>query len=111
MVRIFPRASEEEAVRALLAEALGLTRAQPGCLGCTVATEFDPPAILYMEIWQSRNDLMTRLHSAEYAKILATMNLSTTKPDISIYEIIDQRGLEMIETIRMARHDTERKGR
>jgi hypothetical protein len=54
---------------------------------------------------------MTRLQSAEYAKILATMDLSTTKPDISIYEIIDQRGLEMIETIRMARHDTERKGR
>jgi hypothetical protein len=64
-----------------------------------------------MEIWQSRNDLMTRLQSVEYAKILATMELSTTKPDISIYEIIDQRGLEMIETIRMARHDTERKGR
>jgi len=102
MVRIFPHADEMEEVRGFLAGILGPTRVQPGCLGCTLATESDPDALLYMESWQSKDDLLRRLQSDEYAKILATMELSAMKPEVCVYEVINQQGLEMIEKVRSA---------
>jgi quinol monooxygenase YgiN len=101
MVRIYPSADEMEAVRGFLVGLLGPTRVQPGCLGCTLATESEPDALLYMEIWESRTDLLHRLQSAKYSMVLATMELSTRKPDLCVYEVIDQHGMELIE---IARH-------
>jgi quinol monooxygenase YgiN len=101
MVRIFPHSNDEEAVRGFLAGVLGQTRVQPGCLGCTLATEYEPDALLLTESWQSKEDFLRRLQSDEYSKILATMELSTRKPEVCIYEIINEQGLELIEKVRM----------
>jgi quinol monooxygenase YgiN len=105
MVRIFPHADEEDAVRVFLAGVLGPTRVQPGCLSCTIATETDPDALLYTESWQSKDDLLRRLKSDEYKKILETMELSTRKPEVCVYEVINQQGLELIEKVRMSNQD------
>jgi quinol monooxygenase YgiN len=102
MVRIFPHSNDEEAVRGFLAGVLGQTRVQPGCLGCTLATEYEPDALLYTESWQSKDDLLRRLKSGEYAKILESMELSTRKPEVYVYEVINQQGLELIERVRMS---------
>ena len=107
MVRIFPHSSDEEAVRGFLAGVLGQTRVQPGCLGCTLATEYEPDAILLTETWQSKEDLLRRLQSDEYAKILATMELSASRPEVCVYEVTGQEGLELIEKVRMAGQDAE----
>jgi quinol monooxygenase YgiN len=101
LVRIFPSAKELEAVRLFLMGLLEPTRVQPGCLGCTLATESDPEALLYMETWQSMEHLLPRLRSEEYGKVLATMELSTSKPDVWIYEISNEQGLELIERARL----------
>ena len=105
LVRFYPRPDRQDAVRRFLAGILGPTRVQPGCLGCTLATESDPDALLYMEIWESEADLLKRLRSDGYARVLATMELSTTKPEVCIYEVISHRGLEWIENLRMANHE------
>jgi quinol monooxygenase YgiN len=105
MVRIFPHSNDEEAVRGFLAGVLGLTRVQPGCLGCTLATEIEPDALLLTETWQSKEDLLRRLQSDEYAKILATMELSACRPEVRFYEVTGQQGLELIERVRMAHQD------
>jgi quinol monooxygenase YgiN len=102
MVRIFASADDKEAIRGFLLGLLGPTRVQPGCLGCTLGSESEPDAILYMERWQSMDDLLRRLKSDEYGKVLATMELSTHKPDVFVYEVTDQQGLELIERVRMA---------
>jgi hypothetical protein len=58
-----------------------------------------------METWQSREHLLRRLRSEAYAKVLATMELSTSKPDVWIYEVANEQGLELIEKARMASTD------
>ena len=81
------------------------TRVQPGCLSCTLGSESDPEALLYMETWESMDDLLRRLQSVEYGKVLATMELSVSKPDVYVYEVMSQRGLELIERVRMTDQD------
>jgi len=105
IARIFPPADEKEAVREFLVSVLGSTRVQPGCLGCTLATESDPDALLYMETWESEEGLLRRLQSDQFGKVVATMELSTRKPEVHIYEVINEQGLELIESVRMANQD------
>ncbi|MBP1648754.1 MAG: Antibiotic biosynthesis monooxygenase [Bacteroidetes bacterium] len=107
LVRIFPSASDQEAVRGFLTGLLEPTRVQRGCLSCTLAIESDPDAFLYMECWESKADLLRHLRSDEYAKILAMMELSTRKPDVSVYDVANEQGLELIEKVRMADPDSE----
>jgi quinol monooxygenase YgiN len=102
IVRIFPSANEREAVRGYLGTLLRSVRAQPGCLGCSLSTESDPEALVLSESWESEKDLVRRLQSTGYAKILATMEMSIRKPEVFIYEVVHQHGLELIEKIRMA---------
>jgi quinol monooxygenase YgiN len=102
MVRVFPKDSEMGAVRGFFANLLGPTRVQSGCLGCSLATESDPDAILYMETWQSEDYLLRRLHSNDYGKVLAVLEASLISPQVCIYEVINQQGLEFVERIRMA---------
>jgi quinol monooxygenase YgiN len=102
MVRIYPNADEIDSLRGFLTGLLGPTRVQPGCLGCTLATESEPDALLYTEIWESKADLLRRLQSEKYSKVLATMELSTRKPDLCVYEVVDQHGMELIENARRA---------
>jgi quinol monooxygenase YgiN len=102
MVRIYPSPGEIEAIRGFLVGLLGPTRVLPGCLSCTLATESEPDAILYTEIWESKADLLNRLQSEKYSKVLETLELSTRKPDLCVYEVIEQHGLELIENARKA---------
>jgi quinol monooxygenase YgiN len=100
LVRLFPEAEKIDAVRRFLEGLLGSTRVQPGCLGSTVALESQPEALLLVESWQSEEDLLRRLRSEEYGKVLATMELSRRKPEVVIYEVVGQKGLELIERAR-----------
>ena len=102
MVRIYPSADEVEVIRGFLVGLLGPTRVQPGCLGCTLATESEPEALLYTEIWESKADLLHSLQSEKYSKVLATLELSTRKPDLCVYEVVEQHGMELIENARKA---------
>jgi quinol monooxygenase YgiN len=104
MVRIYPRADEISKVRDFLGGIVGPTRVQPGCLGCTLAIESEPEALFYMETWESKRDLLRRLESAEFSKILETMELSAVKPEVCIYEVVGKHGLELIEDVRTTSH-------
>ena len=105
LVRLFPDTEKRDAVQRFLEGMLGPTRVQQGCLGCTLAVEYHPDALLLMESWHSEEDLLRRLRSDEYAKVLATMELSSTKPEVLIYEVTGQRGLELIERARESCQD------
>jgi quinol monooxygenase YgiN len=105
LVRLFPDAEKRDAVQRFLEGILGSTRVQQGCLGCTLALESNPDALLLVESWQSEEDLLRRLRSDDYAKVLATMELSNRKPEVLIYEVARQRGLELIEQARESCQD------
>jgi len=103
IVRIFPNADEQEAIRGFLSALLRPVCAQLGCLGCSLAVESDPDALVLTETWESERDLVRRLQSEGYAKVLATMEMSTKKPEVLIYEVVSQHGLESIEGVRIVR--------
>jgi quinol monooxygenase YgiN len=100
MVRVYPSSADTESVRRFLLGILGPTRVQPGCLACTLASEAEPEALLYMETWESRGDLLKRLQSAEFGKILEAMESSACAPEFSVFELTNQQGLELIERVR-----------
>jgi quinol monooxygenase YgiN len=100
-VRIFPHPYEKESVRRFLSGLLGPLRVQTGCLDCSLITESHPDALLLTEAWKSEKDLLRRLRSEGYAKVLGAMELSVRKPDVSVYEVINQRGLEFVQRARM----------
>lgn len=108
LIRIFPGGDELEAARGFLVGLLEPTRVQPGCLGCTLATETDPDALLYMESWESIEALLGRFRSDEFTKVLMMMELSTSKPDVCVYEVSNQQGLELIEKVRLASQEHDR---
>ena len=105
VVRIFPCPNEKETVQGFLGALLRPVRAQLGCLGCSLTVELDPDALVLIETWASEKDLVRRLQSDGYAKVLATMEMSLRKPDVFICEIVNQEGLELIERVRMATMD------
>jgi hypothetical protein len=57
-----------------------------------------------MESWQSRRELLMRLESAEFSKVLRALELSATNPEVSIYEVVRKHGLELIEEVRTTSH-------
>ncbi|MBP1648103.1 MAG: Antibiotic biosynthesis monooxygenase [Bacteroidetes bacterium] len=101
IVRIFPNADEKNTIQGFLGALLRPVCVQLGCLGCTLARESDPDALVLIETWESEKDLVRRLQSDGFAKVLATMETSTKKPEVFIYEVVDQHGLESIEKVRM----------
>ena len=60
---------------------------------------------MFMETWASKDDLLRRVRSNGYAKILTTMEISLSKPDVHVYEIVKQQGLEFIEGVRLGGQD------
>jgi quinol monooxygenase YgiN len=101
IVRIFPTAKEKEAIRGFLGALVRPVCMQRGCLGCSLALESDPDALVLTETWESEEYLVRRLQSDGYAKVLATMEMSIKRPEVFIYEVVHRHGLESIERIRM----------
>ena len=101
IVRIFPTAKEKEAIRGFLGALVRPVCMQAGCLGCSLAMESDPDALVLTETWESEEHLVRRLQSDGYAKVLATMEMSIKKPEVFIYEVVSHHGLESIEKARM----------
>jgi hypothetical protein len=55
-----------------------------------------------METWESMSDLLRRLQSVEFAKVLEAMESSASEPEFSVFELTNEQGLELIERVRKA---------
>jgi len=53
-----------------------------------------------METWESMDDLLRRLQSVEFGKVLEAMESSACAPEFSVFELTHQQGLELIERVR-----------
>jgi len=68
----------------------GQTRVKTGCLDCAVyETRDQKHSILYVEQWQSREGLNRHIRSDHYLCILAAIELSSERPEISFHEASD----------------------
>ena len=80
---------------------IGPIEAQPGCMLCRLYCETDDDAaLLLMQKWCSRQDLKKSIHSDDFKRILAAMDLAVEEPKILFYKVENVSGFELIERIR-----------
>jgi quinol monooxygenase YgiN len=84
-----------------LASLVGPIQVQPGCLGCrllkSAATE---RGICVLARWETQKDLIRHLQSDVYKKLLLLMELSATPPVVEFFDVLEIRGLDLVEAAR-----------
>ena len=71
-----------EVVRTLR-QLTGPVRVQEGCLGCRILQDLERPGCFVLEVeWEGREELDRHLRSADFRKILAIMECSSTAPEL-----------------------------
>ncbi len=77
-------------------------RLKRGCLRCGIYEEYDEDRlILYLEQWQSKEEMNWHIQSNLYLRILNAMDLCVEKPEISFNEVSDTKQLELVEALRL----------
>ncbi len=73
-----------------------------GCLESGIYQECDQNlTILYVEKWQSKEEMDRHIQSGLYLRVLNTMDLCREKPDISFHDVSDTKGLERVSGLRL----------
>ncbi|MGH7492603.1 MAG: putative quinol monooxygenase [bacterium] len=100
-VRIVLLSEKRDEILEVLSHVQGLMRSLSGCLSCAIYEEYgEPPAILYLEQWRSKEDLYRHIRSPWYLQVLAAMDLASEQPEISFHEVANSHGMELIEALR-----------
>lgn len=77
------------------------TRAEPGCLSCSVYQDTENECLLvFEEKWRSDEDLQRHLRSEVYQRVLLVMEMALIPPEIRFDTITDSGGVEVIEGAR-----------
>jgi len=101
MVKISPVPGREKEIIDILLSVRGPTLADAGCLECSILEEHDDEkAILYLEKWQSGEQLCNHIRSAIYSRVLKALELSDREPEIWFHEITGAQGMAVIERLR-----------
>jgi quinol monooxygenase YgiN len=84
-----------------LAALVGPTRAQPGCLRCTLLRDAENPAAFELvEEWASRADLDVHFRSEDCRRLLAAVDRAHAPPVFRIHTLAACGGIEAIAAAR-----------
>ena len=101
IVKIFPVSAKGQEILDILLSVRGPTLAASGCLECSIYTEHgEEHAIVYLEKWQSKGEMITHIRSTLYPRVLKALELSDGQPEIIFYEIAATHGIDFIERAR-----------
>jgi len=79
----------------------GVARGRTGCVDSGVYEQcYEERAILYLEQWQSREELSRHIQSELYLRVLLVMELASRQPEISYYDVSEVKGMAWIEDLR-----------
>jgi quinol monooxygenase YgiN len=100
-LEIVPTSRKREAVLDILRSVETFTRMKAGCLNCGIYERHsDERTILYIEEWDSREELYDHIRSDLYFRILAVMELATRVPQLHFHEASETMGMELIRQLR-----------
>jgi len=86
-----------EIVRLLLS-LIEPTRVETGCISCGLYKDLhDPSIIIWVEEWNTQEDLERHLRSRQYKKILAAFDMSSEQPDMRFNTVVETKGMKLIE--------------
>ena len=81
---------------------IGPMRAQPGCICCALYQEVgEGDHFLYLEAWETQEQLERHMRSARYERLLTVMDDSIQQPALRYQTISAVKGLEYLEAVRM----------
>jgi quinol monooxygenase YgiN len=81
---------------------LGPVRVEPGCLACGLYEGIcDRDALLYVEEWETPEQLERHMRSARYGRLLAVMETSSRPPVLRYHTISCSKGLEYLQAVRL----------
>ncbi len=84
-----------------LASLTGPREVLPGCLSSRILQSWHDSDELLVEIdWESKEDLIRYLQSADYKRLLLLMELSPKAPVIQFFSVVELRGLDLVEMAR-----------
>ena len=79
---------------------LGPVRVEPGCLWCGLYQEAgNGEDLLYVEEWETAEQLERHMRSARYERLLALMEASDGPPVLRYHSISGAKGLEYLEAV------------
>jgi quinol monooxygenase YgiN len=101
IVKIAPLPDKRKEILSILRTIKGPIQALSTCLYCCICEEEgDDGVIIYLEHWQSWEDVMRHIRSDLYTRMLEAMELSREMPDVGFYEVSAMRGMELIGAVR-----------
>ena len=80
-------------------------QAAPGLVSCHLYQEAEEPNVIcYVEEWQTPEDLDRQIRSVHYTHLMTLAEVAAKPPQIRVNWIADVRGLEYLETVKLAGH-------
>jgi quinol monooxygenase YgiN len=94
----------------LLSSVIDRTCSKPKCRSCRVERDVtDETLIHYTETWDSDDAFQRHLHSPEFWRVLLTMDLCCEEPEISIGDLSNRQGMDVLRELRRTQqHPTEK---
>ena len=92
---------ETEILGAAMQSLMVATRAEPGCVSCSLSTQLgERTGFHYEEEWKSESDLKQQLRSGRFAKLAHLMESAMERPRIEFWLPDGTRGIEYAEEVR-----------
>jgi quinol monooxygenase YgiN len=81
---------------------MGPVRVEAGCLGCGLYQAIgNEDVLVYVEEWETPEQLERHMRSARYERLLAIMETSAQPPLLRYHVVSHVKGLEYVEAIRL----------
>lgn len=101
LLQLIPSARKRDAVIDILKSVEALTRLKAGCVYCGIYEGCSAErSILYLEEWESKEQLYAHIQSDMYFRVLAAMDLAARAPDLRFHEVSEPVGMELIRSLR-----------
>ncbi len=98
LLKLTPRSEKRQEMMDMFLSIENQTLLKSGCVNCATYEQWsDEHAILYLDQWQSKEQLDQHIQSGLYLWVLTAMELASEPPEISFHQVSDMKGLELIE--------------
>lgn len=78
----------------------GLIRSHAGCTSCHIYQDSqNPEEMALLQEWESENTFAAHIGSKDYRYILEWMEMSATKPEVTICKNPDHKGLKVMKDL------------
>jgi quinol monooxygenase YgiN len=99
-VRWFVPGGEMAAITVAMQTLMTTTRAQPGCVSCSLSSQLGTKAgFTYVEEWKTEQDLKSQLRSERFAKLAHLMEGATERPTVEFTLPGGTRGMDYAEEV------------